>query len=105
MKLFQHMLPQLLTEVPVFVPAQVVPSGELPQKMIGALIAGAISAASGAVSSVAGSRASQVVAREQTLQADIAYRNAAEARGANMATLKYIVPAALVGLTLILIFR
>lgn len=103
----QHMFPQLLTQVDTqaVVDRSTVPPGAVPVKSLGALITGAIGAVAGAVGNVANARAGQVIAREQTLQADIMARSAAEQRAANLAAMKYLVPAGLVGLALYLLFK
>jgi hypothetical protein len=92
MRLMQHMFPQLLTEVPVV--ALPAPGAKAFDPITA--IANAVAGISGAVSSSSNARAAQEIARQQTLQADISARTAAEDRASMLTALKYVGPGLLI---------
>lgn len=118
MRLMQHMFPQLLTEVPEFIPPRiVVPEGAVLMKKsgdgfdwtgLGSITSGIgsiVGAASDLINSPGDNRTAQEIARQGTIQANIAATSAAEARAQQLAILKFIVPAALLAFTLYLILK
>lgn len=119
MRLMQHMFPQLLTEVPAAVsPFPVAqPAGALGAKALDpTVLAGLVTGVTSGLGAIVGgvgnivasgnsSRAQQEAARQATLQADIAARNAAAARAQQLTIIKYVVPAVLVALTIYLLLR
>ncbi len=112
MRMMQHMLPGLLTNVgefPVqFAEADNAPAGAL-QKSLGTAIAGAVGAIVGPIATIVNApgnnRTAQELAQQATLQAQIGAETAAQARAANMAMLKYAAGACLIGLTIYLLLR
>jgi hypothetical protein len=113
MRLMQHMLPGLLTNVgnvPVqFADARpAVPEGAL-QKNLAIAITSAVGAIVDPIATIIttpdNNRTAQELAQQATLQAQIGAETAAQARAANMAMLKYAAGAALVALTLYLLLR
>lgn len=108
MRLMQHMFPQLLTNVPEYArPHIVVPEGAVLAKAFDPFtaIGNAVTGVANAFSAGANSRAAQEAARQQTIQANIAATSAAEARAQQLAIVKFIVPAALLALTLYLVLK
>lgn len=123
MRLMQHMLPGLLTNVgnvPVqFADARLqAPQGAVLMKSgmspeaLSALVGGGLQglgALGGAIATIIttpdNNRTAQELAQQATLQAQIGAETAAQARAANMAMLKYAAGAALVALTLYLLLR
>lgn len=116
MRLMQHMFPQLLTNVPDYGrPHIVVPDGAVLKNAegfdwsgLGAIssgIAGIVSGVGNIINTPQTNRAAQEIARQQTIQANIAATSAAEARAQQLAIVKFIVPAALLALTIYLVLK
>lgn len=108
MRLFQHMLPLLLTELPEQLPARpVVPEGAVLMKAWDPItaIGGAVTAVAGVFTAGTTSRTAQELARQETMRVELMAMDAQQARAAQLAMAKYVAGAALVALTLYLILR
>jgi len=109
-QLLQHILPQLLNHVPDG-PLVVVPVGAVrlksvdPFSAILAGLGGIVNPIAGIINAPGNNRTAQMIAGQQTRQFELQAMSSAEARAQQLTVIKYIVPAALLGLILILIFR
>lgn len=118
MQLMQHMMPGLLTtkrDIPVYFqdtrPLQPeVPEGAVLMKsgivgIIAGAVGGVVSGVSDLVNTPGNNRTAQQIAAENTRQAEIAAMSSAQAQQANLAMVKYAAGAAVVLLTIYLLFR